>query len=88
MAFNYSSCVLFPETFIHGHQYRGKSREEAERFFMEVEVDLEERAGLEQDFREAVDRKIREEKERAGKEEDSETDWVDHSDMESEDSSD
>ena len=55
---------------------------------MEVEVDPEERAGLFQDVREAVDRKIREEKENGGKEEDSETDWVDHSDLESEDSSD
>ena len=54
---------------------------------MEVEVDLEERAGLDQDFREAVDRKIREEEENAGKDEDSGTDWVDHSDLESEDSS-
>ena len=83
MAFNYSSCVLFPETFIHGHQYQGKSREEAERLFLEVEVDPEERAVLEQDMQRAVDRQIREEKERAGKEEDSETDWVDISDLES-----
>ena len=50
-------------------------------------MDLEERASLAQDVREAVDRKIREEKENAGKEEDSGTDWVDHSDLESEDSS-
>ena len=55
---------------------------------MEVEVDLEERAGLDQDVREAVDRKIREEKENAGKEEESGTYWVDHSDLESEDSDD
>ena len=39
---------------------------------MEVEVDLEERAGLDQDVREAVDRKIKEEKERAEKEEEEE----------------
>ena len=49
---------------------------------MEVEVDLEERAALDQDVREDVDRKIREEKENAGKEKDSGTDWVDHSDLE------
>ena len=55
---------------------------------MEVEVDLEERAGLDQDVKEAVDRKIREERENAGKEEDSGTHWVDHSDLESEDSDD
>ena len=54
---------------------------------MEVEVDLEERAGLDQDVKEAVDRKIREEEENAGKE-DSGTYWVDHSDLESDDSSD
>ena len=88
MDYDYSTCVLFPETFIHNHQNQGKSRAEAERSFMEVEVDPEERAGLFQDVREAVDRKIREEKENGGKEEDSETDWVDHSDLESEDSSD
>ena len=42
-----------------------------------------------QDIQEAVDRKIREEKEQEGKEEEeSETDWVNHSDIESEDSSD
>ena len=105
MAFTYSTCVLFPETFIHNHQVycslimflstkliftqnQGKSRAEAERAFMEVEVDLEERAGLDQEVREAVDRKIREEEEKAGKDEDSGTDWVDHSDLESDDSSD
>ena len=52
---------------------------------MEVEVDVEERAGLDQDVREAVDRKIREEEERAGEDEDSGTEWVDHSDLESSD---
>ena len=49
-------------------------------------MDLEEQASLAQDVREAVDRKIQEEKE--GKQEDSGTEWVDHSDLESEDSSD
>ena len=49
---------------------------------MEIEIDLEERAGLDQEFQEAVDRKMREEKENAGKEKDSGTDWVDHSDLE------
>ena len=45
---------------------------------------------MDQDIQEAVDRKIREEKEQEGKEEEeeSETDWVNHSDIESEDSSD
>ena len=51
-------------------------------------MDQEERAVLDQDIQEAVDRKIREEKEKGGKEEDSGTDWVDHSELESEDSSD
>ena len=43
-----------------------------------------------QDIQEAVDRKIREEKEKEGKEkeEEYETNWVDHSDIESEDSED
>ena len=42
-----------------------------------------------QDVQEAVDRMIQEEKENKGKEEeDSGTEWVDHSDLESEDSSD
>ena len=52
---------------------------------MEIEIDLEERAGLDQEFQEAVDRKMREEKENAGKKKDkkdSGTDWVDHSDLE------
>ena len=48
-------------------------------------MDLEEQAVLDQDVKEAVDRKIREEKENAGKEEDSGTYWVDHSDLESDD---
>ena len=43
---------------------------------MEVEVDVEERAGLDQDVWEAVDRKIREEEERAGEDEDSGTEWT------------
>ena len=42
-----------------------------------------------QDVKEAVDRKIQEEKENKGKEEaDSGTEWVDHSDLDSGDSSD
>ena len=43
-----------------------------------------------QDIQEAVDRKIREEKEAGGKkeEEEYETNWVDHSDIESEDCTD
>ena len=52
-------------------------------------MDLEEQAGLAQDVEEAVERKMREEREKGGKEEeDGGTDWVDHSDLESEDSSD
>ena len=52
-------------------------------------MDLEEQACLAQDVEEAVERKIREEKEKGGmveEEEDGGTDWVDHSDLESEDS--
>ena len=57
---------------------------------MEVEVDLEEQACLAQDVEEAVERKMREEKEKGGmvEEENGGTDWVDHSALESEESSD
>ena len=75
-AFVYTSCVLFPETFIHQHQFQGKSREEAEQAFMEVAVDVEERQGLSQEIQEAVRRNRSEEGDRSGDE------WVDHSDME------
>ena len=76
-AFVYPSCVLLPETFIHQHQFQGKSREEAEQAFMEVAVDVEERQGLSQEIQEAVRRNRREEAgDRSGDE------WVDHSDME------
>eukprot|EP00092_Neocalanus_flemingeri_P007418 GFUD01008011.1.p1 GENE.GFUD01008011.1~~GFUD01008011.1.p1 ORF type:complete len:2535 (+),score=676.26 GFUD01008011.1:509-8113(+) len=75
-AFVYTSCVLFPETFIHQHQVQGKSREEAEQAFMEVAVDVEERKGLNQEIKEAAVRNRRD------SEEDSGDEWVDHSDME------
>lgn len=75
-AFVYTSCVLFPETFIHQHQVQGKSREEAEQAFMEVAVDVEERKGLNQEIKEAAVRNRRESDEDSGDE------WVDHSDME------
>ena len=35
MGFVYSTCVLFPGTFIHKHQTMCKSRKEAEQAFME-----------------------------------------------------
>ena len=41
-----------------------------------------------QDVQEAVDRKIQEEKENEGREEEEDTNWVNYSDLESEDSSD
>jgi len=75
-AFVYTSCVLFPETFIHQHQVQGKSREEAEQAFMEVAVDVEERKGLNQEIKEAAVRN------RKDSDEDSGDEWVDHSDME------
>ena len=75
-AFVYTSCVLFPETFIHQHQVQGKSREEAEQAFMEVAVDVEERKGLNQEIKEAAVRNGRDSDEDSGDE------WVDHSDME------
>jgi len=78
-AFVYTSCVLFPETFIHQHQCQGKSREEAERAFMEVAVDLEERMGLSLEIREAA-AASRKRVEGAGGE-DSGDEWVDHSDI-------
>jgi len=75
-AFVYTSCVLFPETFIHQHQVQGKSREEAEQAFMEVAVDVEERKGLNQEIKEAAVQNRRDNDEDSGDE------WVDHSDME------
>ena len=41
-----------------------------------------------QDVQEAVDRMIQEEKENEGREEEEDTNWVNYSDLESEDSSD
>ena len=52
----------------------GKTREEAEKAFMEVVVDMQERNVFNQDVLEAAKNKR--------KEEESGEDWVDHSDME------
>jgi len=81
IAFVYTSCVLFPETFIHQLEMSGKNREEAELSFMEVAVDLEERQGLNQEIQENIlrNRKRREEE---GEGLASGDEWVDHSDME------
>ena len=75
-AFVYTSCVLFPETFIHYHILQGKSREEAELAFLKIEIDEEERKGLIGEIEGAMDINRRE------IEEDSGNEWVDHSDME------
>ena len=58
----------------------GKSRGQAEQFFMELEVNQEERECLERDVQEAMERQLREEREERDR--DSGDEWVDHSDME------
>ena len=79
IAFDYSSYVLFPETFLHLHQTRGgKTLQTAEQFFMEVVSDYEERLCLEREIEEAAERKKREKEERGDV--DSEDDWVEDSD--------
>ena len=55
---------------------QGKSKEEAEKTFMEVVVDEDERKGLNQEINEAADQKRRDNEENSGDE------WVNHSDME------
>ena len=59
-----------------------------QRLYSSLQVDLEEQAGFAQDVKEAVDRKLQEEKEKGEEEEDSGSEWVNHSDLESDDSSD
>lgn len=79
IACDYSSYVLFPETFLHLHQTRGeKTRQTAEQCYMEVVSDHEERLCLERDIEEAAERMKREKEERGDV--DSEDEWVDDSD--------
>ena len=74
--FTYASTVLFPETFIHQQEVMmGKSRDEAEVIFSQVEVEEEEREALRREIKEAAKRQEEEE------EKDFE-EWVDHSDIE------
>jgi len=79
MAFVYASCVLFPETFIHQHQLKGKNREEAEVAFMEVAVDAEEKKVLNKEIQDEARRRMEEGAMDSGDE------WVDHSDLEESD---
>ena len=51
-SFMYASTVLFPETFIHREELRGRSRAEAEALFLHVEVEEEEREALRKEIRE------------------------------------
>ena len=75
--FTYASTVLFPETFIHQQEVMmGKSREEAEAIFLQVEVGEEEREALRREIKESAKRQEEEE------EKDFEEEWVDHSDIE------
>merc|ERR1719192_1085151 len=59
LALDYSSVVLFPETFIHWHMSQGKTRENAEAEFLQGVVSDEETM----DFEEEVERRIKEREE-------------------------
>ena len=84
-AFHYASLVLFPETFIHHQEKVCKTREEAEKFYLESGKDEEydEMVALKAEVKAAARRKEQEEKaanrKENGKEE---NEWVDHSDCE------
>jgi hypothetical protein len=60
MGFVYSTCVLFPGTFIYKHQTIGKSRKEAEQAFMENVIDPEEREAFFREIEEAVAKRLQE----------------------------
>lgn len=71
--FLYCSCVLLPETMIYLLEQQGGSRQEAERAFLRVEDDLQERRGLQEEIKEAAKKWQEDQK--------VEEDWIDHSDI-------
>lgn len=76
VGFLYTSCVLFPETCILHQQTVGKSRKEAEKYFLKIKLEDDERLTLKKQIQEAVNVNLNKVNES------SEDDWVDISDME------
>lgn len=74
--FVYSSCILFPETFIHYLQERGlPNYTEAEEAFLYSPVDEEERASLDKEIEEGAKDMV--------VEDESSDEWLEESDIES-----